>query len=181
MLRKPAFWLLALALAAPPAVAFAAEKIFSYDPANPQTRAYVDNGLTFIFDKGLLGFRVKEVLSTQAPAAARVEEAGEKELGVRLDRILPKEAYERALYRIVDEGQGPAMVRAFCPGSTKGWLVFGALRAREDVTVHALGDDPATGKAKLCASLAFTFRGEWTLPFRDPRQPDAPPGMRPAR
>jgi hypothetical protein len=70
------------------------------------------------------------------------------------------------------------MVHAFCPGSTKGWLVFGPLRPRQDVTVHALGDDPATGKARLCASLNFTFRGEWALPKGDPRMPDMPPGFR---
>ena len=27
------------------------------------------------------------------------------------------------------EDQGPAMVRAFCPGSTRGWLVFAPLRS----------------------------------------------------
>jgi hypothetical protein len=178
MIRKPVSLFIALALIAAPAAALAAERIYSYDPANPRTRGYVDNGLTFIFDKNFLGFRVKEVLSTQAAASAKVEEVAERELGVRLDQILPKDAYERALYRIESDGQGPAMVHAFCPGSTKGWLVFGPLRPRQDVTVHALGDDPVTGKAKLCASLNFSFRGEWALPKGDPRMPDMPPGFR---
>jgi hypothetical protein len=160
------------ALVATPAVA--AEKIYSYDPANAQTRALVDNGLTFVFERNLFGFRMKELLATQASVAAEVEPAAERELGARLERLLPAGAGERALYRITDAEQGPAMIRVLCPGSTRAWLVFGAPRPRRDLTMHAIGDDPQTGAARYCTSLELTFRGEWLPPPPAPYIPDLP-------
>ena len=151
----------ALAFATPVA---AKEKIYSYDPADAATKARVDNGLTFIFNKGLLGFDVTAVLATQAHAEADLRPAGEKELKIRLEDVLPKGSTERQLYAVEDKAQGLAMVRAFCPGSSHGWLVFSALRPRTGAVVHALGDDPVSGKARLCATMNFNFRGEWALP-----------------
>lgn len=142
----------------------AAQRIYSYDPADAQTRKRLDSGLTFVFDRGVMSMRVREVMATEARASALVDPVGEGDLGVRLAAVLPKGAGERDLYEINNEAEGPAMIRAFCPGSTKGWLVFAPLRARQDLVVHALGDDPATGQAKLCATLKFSFRGEWAVP-----------------
>jgi hypothetical protein len=151
------------ALAAVPAQA-ATEKMYSYVPADKATAARTDSGLTFVFDKGLMSMKMKIILATQAHAEADVQPADERELGVRLDKILPAGANERALYAVEDKAQGLAMVKAFCPGSTKGWLVFGALRAREGTVVQALGDDPITGKARYCTTLKFDFKGEWKVP-----------------
>ena len=142
----------------------AAEKMYSYVPADPATRARTDEGLTFVFDKGIMGMKMKTVMATQAHAEADVEPADERELGVKLDKILPKGEGLRQLYSVRTVNQGPAMIKAFCPGSTKGWLVFSVLRPRQGAVVHALGDDPVTGKAHYCATLNFDFRGEWRVP-----------------
>lgn len=158
--------LTALGLMAVASAAGAAEKMYSYVPADPATKARTDEGLTFVFDKGIIGMRMKIVMATQAHAEADVEPADERDLGVRLDKILPEGAGERQLYAVKPANQGTAMVKAFCPGSTKGWLVFGVLRPREGAVVHALGDDPATGKARYCTTLKFDFRGEWRVPQR---------------
>lgn len=144
----------------------AAQKIYSYVPADAATKARIDSGLTFVFDKGLVGMRIKEILATEAKARAALVPVGDKELGAPLRTVLPEGASERDLYEVAAEDQGPAMVRAFCPGSTKGWLVFGPMRARRGLVVHALGDDPSAGGPRLCATLRFDFRGEWAIPLR---------------
>lgn len=148
-----------------PAIALAGEGMFTYYPANDVARKLTDRGLTFVFHKGLMGaVRMTSIMATEAPASSDLEPASDRELGARLDALIGRNADERDLYAIQPSAQGPAMIRAFCPGSTKGWLAFGAVRARRDVRVHALGDDPATGKARLCATMEFRYRGEWKLP-----------------
>ena len=165
-MRQATIILIAAAMSLAAGGAHAGQKLYSYDPADAETRARVDRGLTFLFDKGLFGMRVREVMATQARASAFVEPVGESELGERLDRIAPPGSGATELYRIVDREQGPGMVRAYCPGSTRGWMVFSPLRVRAPLTIHVLGDDPATGKARLCTTLRFTFRGEWKAPPR---------------
>lgn len=150
--------LAALALATP---ALAAQGMFSYYPSNEDTRVLADSGLTLVFDKALMGgARLRKIMATEAPASADLEPAADRELGVSL-RDLIGDSDANDLYRIQDGDQGPAMIRAFCPGSTKGWLAFGPVKARRNLEIQALGDDPATGKARHCATLQFTFRGEW--------------------
>ena len=61
--------------------AHAAQKIYSYVPADAATRQRIDSGLTFVFDKGLVGMRVKEILATEAKARAALVPVGDKELG----------------------------------------------------------------------------------------------------
>ena len=161
--------------------AHADQRIFSYDPADAPTRQRVDQGLTLVMDKGLFGVTVREVLATQARATAILEPAYERDLGDRLDRILPKGAWGSDVYLITDREQGPGMVRAFCPGSDKGWLVITPPKARRPLVVHALGADPANGKARHCATLNLTFRGEWKLPDLGslPKMQPVPPPTRP--
>lgn len=165
--------LLTAALCFSAGAAQAEQRVYSYDPADAATRALVDNGLTFVFDKGLMGIRVKELFSTQARASAFLQPAADRDLGVRLEQIVPRNSISRDLYLIEDREQGPGMVRAFCPGSARGWLAFSPLRARRDLVIHVLGDDAGTGKAKLCTTLRFTYRGEWKAPpsALAPRQP----------
>ena len=153
------------AILAVPAAAVAGEGMFTYYPANDVARRLTDRGLTFVFDKGLLGaVRMTRIMATEAPAASDLEPASDRELGVRLEALIGRDAEERDLYAIEAGAQGPAMIRAFCPGSTKGWLAFGPVKPRRDVRVHALGVDPATGKTRLCATMDFRYRGEWKLP-----------------
>lgn len=152
-----------LAIATP---AFAATGMFSYYPADAATRELVDNGFTLVFDRAVMGgVRLRKLMSTEAPAAADLEPAEDRELGVSL-RSLIGDSDANDLYRISDGDQGPAMIRAFCPGSTKAWLAFGPVKVRRDLEIQVLGDDPATGKAKKCATLQFRFRGDW-----NPRPP----------
>jgi hypothetical protein len=150
-------------LAVSPAYA-ATEKMYSYTPADKATEARTDSGLTFVFDRGLMSFKMKIILSTQAHAEADVEPVTEHELGVKLDKILPAGFYGRDVYAVEDKAQGTAMIKALCPGSSKGWLVFEPLRPRVGTVVEALGDDPITGKARFCTSLKFDFKGEWKIP-----------------
>lgn len=160
--------LIGLAAAQP---ASAADRMWTYDPADAATRALVDNGLTVLFDKGLFGIRVREVLSNQASATARLEPASERDLGARLAGVLPEGAFASQIYAVLPEAEGSAMVRALCPGSSRGWLVFGPMRERRDLKVHALGDDPATGAPRHCAELTLRFRNAWGGMVRDPRLP----------
>ena len=144
--------------------AHAEQRVYAYDPADDTTQARLDSGLTIFFDRGLVGMRVREILATRARASVKVEPAGERELGARLETLLPKGAYERELYAIEDAAEGPALIRALCPGSTKGWLVMSPLRYQSALTIHALGDAPGGGAARLCATLNLNFRGEWRTP-----------------
>lgn len=161
---RPFVLALTLALATTSA-AHAAKGMFSYDPNDEATRRLTDRGLTFVFEKGFLGGAlVEQVLATEAPAAANLKPAAYRDLGVPLDSLIGREAIERDLYEVTADAQGSAMVRAWCPGSTKGWLAFGPVRVRRPLRVHVIGDDPAGGKARLCATLDLRFRGEWKLP-----------------
>jgi hypothetical protein len=148
--------------------ALAAQRIYSYVPADAATKAKIDTGLTFVFDRGLMSIRIKEVLATEAKAEAQLDPVDDKDLGAKLADLLPAGAPERDLYAVKNQNQGPAMIRSFCPGATKGWLVFSTLRPRVGATVHALGIDPATGKAHYCTTMKFDYRGEWRLPVRMP-------------
>ena len=151
----------ALALAG---TAHAEQRVYAYDPADDATQRRLDSGLTIFFDRGLIGMRVREILATRARASVKVEPAGERELGARLEAVLPKGAHERELYAIEDAAEGPALIRALCPGSTKGWLVLSPLRYQQRLVIHALGDTPDGGPARHCAILNLNFRGEWRTP-----------------
>jgi hypothetical protein len=155
--------LAACALATP---AFAAKGMFSYYPADAQTRELSDNGFTLLFDKAMMGgVRLRKIMSTEAAASADLEPADDRDLGVPLRKLIG-DSDANDLYRIADADQGPAMVRAFCPGSTKAWLSFGPIKVRRNLEVQVLGDDPASGKARHCATLNLVFRGDW-----NPRPP----------
>jgi hypothetical protein len=167
MTRFALIGLAALAVATP---AWAGRGMYSYYPSDAATRELADNGFTLLFDKALLGgVRLRKLMSTEAPVSADLEPADDRELGVPL-RSLIGDSGADDLYRIGQADQGPAMVRAFCPGSTKGWLAFGPVKVRRNLEIQVLGDDPKSGKARRCATLELTYRGDW-----NPR----PPGFRP--
>lgn len=158
---------LAMALcAAAPAQAAGKDRIFSYDAVNEAARILAPGGLTFVFSKSTLGgTRVKEVLSTQEKGSATLTSAAEKELGPGgIDALVGRKVDEHDLYEIAKEGQGSPLIRAACPGSDRAWLAFGSLRSDRELVIHAFGRNASSGKLHLCASLEFSWHGEWKLP-----------------
>jgi hypothetical protein len=158
----------ALVLCAAGQAAAAETRIFSYDPVNEPARVLAYGGLTFVFRKSAFGgTRVLKVISTRDQGSAELKQASEKDLGPGgIDGVLGRKVPEHDLYEIDHKGQGDPLIRAACPGSDHGWLAFGPLRANSDLVVHAFGRTGPTGKAHLCASLQFTWHGEWKLPER---------------
>ena len=56
--------------------------IFTYDPASPAARTLTDTGLSFQFEKGLLGgVRVQRIIQTGEIGSADLRPASEAELG----------------------------------------------------------------------------------------------------
>lgn len=154
----------------------AARKMYSYDAASDQTRNFVYDGLTIIFEKGLTGQKVERVLSTGTQGEAVLKPASGGDLGKGgLSAVLGPQDEERDLYLVTDAKDGPAFIRAACRVKTKGWLAFGRLRPGEPLRIHAIGLDPATGQAKRCATWEFTFHGEWPLDGQGYTPPPTPP------
>lgn len=163
----------ALALAAPAQAAD--RRIYTYDAISVQARQLTGAGLTFTFRKGLLSTRVEQVRANGVPVGAIVNPEGDGRVARDLDAQLGPDAGQGALYRIDPKAmQGAVMIHAFCPGSTKAWLVIGGLEHARDLRVHALGDDPVTGKPHLCATMDFSWHGEWKLPSRNRADPVDP-------
>lgn len=156
----------ALALVA--ATAAAAEtRMFSYDPISPDARRLTGAGVTILFNQGLLGGgRPIKVLATGVPAEARLKDGRQKDLGPGGLSGLQGVDADATLYEVdAKAAQGKVYVRAFCPGSTRLWLSFSTIVVRRDLRIQAFGDDPqAMGKARLCGTLDFSYRGEWRLP-----------------
>jgi hypothetical protein len=139
-------------------------RIWSYDPANAETR-HTAGALTFEFRKQLMFTTVLRVLATEGEAKADVIPVDEKVLGRGgLTALIGSRAPERDLYQIEPEDEGPAMIAALCPKSRRAWLAFGRMRANHDLRIQVLGDDGAGHGAHLCATLNYTFHGEWKLP-----------------
>lgn len=156
----------ALALVAVTA-ARAETRMFSYDPISPDAKRLTGAGVTILFNQGLLGGgRPIKVLATGVPAEARLKDGRQKDLGSGGLAALQGVDADAALYEVdAKAAQGKIYVRAFCPGSTRLWLSFSTIIVRRDLRIQAFGDDPgAPGKARLCGTLDFTYRGEWRLP-----------------
>jgi hypothetical protein len=166
----------ALALSLPVA-AHAEKRIFSYDPITPVTKTLAEGGFSFVFEDGLFrGQRLRTLLSSHVSAEAALRPASEKELGASLDALAGAKVEERDLYEIMPEHEGTPLIRAACPGSDKAWLAFGELKRTEDLRVQAFGRYPGGAKAHHCATLDFSWRGEWKLPERQgSRRPDLGP------
>ena len=137
--------------------------MFSYDPANDETRA-VAGALTFAFNQHLASTSLISVQATEGDATAQLRHAEEGTLGAGLGRLIGADAGDHDLYEVLPAAQGEAMISAFCPGSKRAWMAFPRLRANRDIRVQVLGDSPAGGRAHLCHTLAFSFHGEWKLP-----------------
>ncbi|AAK22027.1 hypothetical protein [Caulobacter vibrioides] len=153
--------------------AHAETRMFSYDPISADAKRLTGAGVTILFKDGLLGAsRPLKVLATGVPAQAMLKPARSKDLGPGgLSAISGVDA-NAALYAVdTSAAQGKIYLRAFCPGSTRLWLSFSPIAVRRDLRIQAFGDDPkASGQARLCGTLDFSYRGEWRLP--DNRTPD---------
>ena len=138
-------------------------RMFSYDPADSETRASA-GPMTFEFRQGLLKSTVLNLRSTEADATVDVAPAPESALGgARLTALAGPEAADRDLYAIRAADDGVALIAALCPGSKRGWLAIERPRYGRDMGVDVFGDAPSGG-AKLCRKLAFNFHGEWRAP-----------------
>ena len=150
-----------LAAAAPAA---ADSRYFSYDPANDATRRSAGD-LTFEFKQKFVWVQVLSVRSTEGQASAQLRPADEHVLGAGgLSRLIGAAAHERDLYEVQPTDQGAEMIRAFCPGSTRAWMAFSRLAEGVPLRVQVLGDAPGGGRARVCQTLNFNYRGEWRLP-----------------
>lgn len=158
---------LALCVAAPGAAA-AKTRTVSYDSVNLPARVLAPGGLSFIFSKSTFGgVRMLKVLSTREKGAATLKPASEKELGDGgIDGILGHKADERALYEIDPGAEGEPLIRAACPDSERAWLAFGSLDSDKPLIIHAFGRYAGSRKAHLCATMEFSWHGEWKLPDR---------------
>ena len=153
----------ALFVAAALGGAQAAPRMFSYDPANSETR-HSAGALTFEFNQKLTFITVLNVRATEGQATADLKPADEKALGRGGLSPLIGAAPERDLYQVQPTEEGGALISAFCPGARRAWMAIGRLRVNRDLRVFVLGDDAAGGAAHLCRTLDFTFHGEWRLP-----------------
>ncbi|RRN62485.1 hypothetical protein EIK80_20565 [Caulobacter sp. 602-1] len=172
---KPAVWGgAALALVAATALnllaasaASAETRMFSYDPISTDARRLTGAGVTILFNQGFMGAsRPIKVLATGVPAEARLKNGRQKDLGPGGLSAMEGVDADAALYEVdASAAQGKIYVRAFCPGSTRLWLSFSTIALRRDLRIQAFGNDPkAEGKARLCGTLDFSYRGEWRLP-----------------
>ncbi|MDQ2860938.1 MAG: hypothetical protein M3T55_09475 [Pseudomonadota bacterium] len=138
-------------------------RIYSYDPADGDTR-HAAGAVTFEFNQHLIFTTVLRILATEGQASADLKPAKEEALGRGgLTALIGAGAPERDLYEVLPSGDGPAMVAAFCPGARRAWMAIGRLKVDRDLRVFVLGENPGGG-ARLCRTLAFSFHGEWRLP-----------------
>ncbi len=157
---------LALSVLAIAGSAAARIRLYSYDPANAETREAA-GPLTFEFIQEMFSTKLLNVRSTEAQATADLKPASASELGPGgLSRLIGN-APERDLYEVKQADDGPALTAAFCPGSHRAWMAFPRLRFDRDVRVYVLGDASAGApykRTRLCRTFDFSFHGEWTPP-----------------
>lgn len=141
-------------LAAGPALAEV--RFWAFDPADRVTRA-LTRGLTFEVRRNFFGsVAVDRIYATTSRGSADVRRGGPD----AAIRALPDGARERAVYEIVAEGEGRALVRALCPSADAAWLVMGRVRQGRPLTMHAVGRW-ADGTHRHCVTLSYVYRGEW--------------------
>ncbi|PZR31297.1 hypothetical protein [Caulobacter segnis] len=165
MIRRA--WALAALIVVSASAARAETRMFSYDPISPDAKRLTGAGVTILFNQGLLGGgKPIKVLATGVPAEARLKDGRQKDLGPGGLSAMEGVDTDAMLYEVdASAAQGKIYVRAFCPGSTRLWLSFSTIVIRRDLRIQAFGDDPkAPGKARLCGTLDFSYRGEWRLP-----------------
>lgn len=158
-------------LATAPAQA-ADKRMVTYDATSLDARRLTGAGLTIVFTKPMLSTRILAVRATAVPVGVVPKPSRDGLVNRQLDTLMGEDGGRSQLYEITpDAEQGLVMIKAFCPGSTKGWLGISAIAFRRDLRVHAFGDDPATGQPRLCATMDFAYRGEWRMPRTNTADP----------
>ena len=154
--------------------AHADEQIYSYEPASPETRTFTQTGLSFAFERHVLGgTHITQVIQTGEYGAAALKPASENDLGAGgLKTVLGAARPAGSLYRITSGLDGDAFVNAVCPGSERAWLSIGPLDRFQDLKVQAIGRKSGAPESHLCVTLEFTYRNDWKMP------PRAPPRVR---
>src|SRR5262252_11050226 len=126
----------ALVLCAPRS-ARAEGHIYSYDPVSPAARTLAPTGLSFEFERHLMGgARVFRIIQTGERGAADVKPAPEVD---GMKAVLASAKASGDLYEILPDGDGKAFVQAVCPGAERAWLLIGPLERFRDLTVQAVG------------------------------------------
>ena len=161
----PAFAAVFALLACAPVPAAASEHVYSYEAATPAAETLAPTGLTFVFERGLLGsVRVERIIQTGERGEARLRPSSEAALGGGgLKAALAGERPTGDLYEIEPEGDGHAFVEAICPGAKRAWLVIGPVERFRDLKLQAVGLGPGPA-ARHCVDLGFAFHSEWRLP-----------------
>lgn len=157
--------LLAAALATPQAAHAADKRMVTFDSVDANARRLTGAGLTFVFTKTLLRPpKVLAVRATAVPVGVVPKPSRDGAINRQLDELMGKDGGRGELFEIdPGEEQGKVMIRAFCPGSNRGWLAVSDLTSHQGLRVYAFGDMP-DGKVKICARMEFAFRGEWRMP-----------------
>lgn len=153
-----------------PRAAEARRLIYSYDSTSPLAEQMTENGLTFVFDKGLMSTRVLKILETQDVGEADLNVASEHDLGASLHDLAGDQAWGHQLYEIAAVDNGAALIQALCPGAVRGFLAIGPLKPDRALTVYALGR--VQNRTWLCETLDYGFHGAWALPVAQLPQPD---------
>ena len=154
-----------------PAAAAARRLIYSYDSTTAITRQMTENGLTFIFDKTFVTTHIHKIIETQDVGEADLKPASERDLGRSQFDLLGEAGRSHDLYEITDGDNGPALIKALCPGADRAFLAIGPLKSGRDLTVFAIC--VAKGRPGwLCETLDYGFHGEWALPQAALPQPD---------
>lgn len=173
-------WLAAAALSvlawpALPVQAFADQHIYSYDPSSPTARVLTSTGLSFQFERGLMGgVRIEKIIQTGERGSADLKRGDEKDLGAGgLKAALGSWRAAGALYEIAPDADGHAFVQAVCPGAERAWLLIGPLERFHDLKIQAVGRNAGAASSRPCSQMNFSFYSEWLLP------PDRqPPSLR---
>jgi hypothetical protein len=144
--------------------------IYSYDPISPSARTLTSTGLSFEFQRGLLGAeRVRKVIQTGDRGSAELKPAAESDLGAGgLKAALGEVRPVGPLYEILPNGDGKAFVHAVCPGADRAWLLIGKLDRFHDLELQAVGRRPGEKASRACSDMAFGFKSDWRLPGSEP-------------
>ena len=111
-----------------PGAASAHRLIYSYDSTTAITRRMTENGLTFIFDKTFATTHVSKIIETQDVGEADLKSASERDLGRSQSDLLGEAGRSHDLYEITNGDNGPALIKALCPGADRGFLAIGPLK-----------------------------------------------------
>jgi hypothetical protein len=175
-LRSRALAVVLFAMIGAPSVKADSTRLYSYDPANAETRTAA-GPLTFEFRQGLFRTTMISVRATEAQATAYLKPANDREVGASGLGALTNTTPERMLYVVRADQDGAALIAAFCPGATRAWMAFSRPRPNQGLRVLVLAPN-AAGRAQVCRTLDFTFHGAWSAPPADklpPRlTPDSP-------